>query len=941
MRNLFNPKWLLLINTLPIILVTFLYTSQYNIIKTLLPEESIKLWWMFGGALALMGLFNFMYTVLLIANKKLVPLGYSFVALSVCLPFLYLYGYNSSDILPWDIPNWMVPDSMIVYLGTFLMPTIAYSMALLVIGLTDKYNEKHTAFKNFSFAIAVPLSWYLFSHIVFTVLRPDIPEIGGHIIAVFVIISTVIFLFFLSRGIYLLATKRGGKGWNKYYPFVKVVFAVLLPLLGLAVNNGPLWEFPGGIFGEFSSPWFYGLAIVNGLLICAPNHKSPTYRLTLFIGRSITFSYTFYFFLVFLPYLPLSVVAIAAIGLGFLMLTPLILFIIHGNQLSEDIQFLSATISKKFLGFLALVGFLVIPIVITVTNLKDKYVLNETLDFIYSPDYSKEYNLNKKSITRILETVNGHKENSRNSIMGTKIPYLSTYYNWLVLDNLTLSKNKIATIEKIFFGKNTGNHVRSENLRNKDVNLTNISSSSQFDPEQNAWLSWVDLEITNASGRSIQEYATDINLPVGCWISDYYLYVGDKKEPGILTEKKTALWIFSQIRNQNRDPGLLYYRTGNKVAFRVFPFARDEVRKTGIQFLHKEPISLEFDGRTVQLGTAKEQPVINKTSALNDGVIYLSPAEKKKLPVVERTPYYHFIVDVSKSDHWSSEQVINSVEAFTKNHAFANGASSKISFVNTYTKTQKMGANWQEELLKQPFEGGFYLERAIKTILYEQYKKNSPQYPVLVVVSRDINQAIVEKDFADFALAFPESNQYYVLNETGASILPHSLIQNPKIQLNSTSDLQLSNTVLAWPNAKQPLAYLPNNEEGAIILKSTDLQLDSDQLKEKNWNSALAMRGQFLAQTFQPQRSDQSWVDQVRASFKTRVMHPTTSYIVVENEAQKAMIQKKQKQALAGNKSLDMGDDPQRMSEPGLWLLVVLSGLYLFSRRRKELGNEE
>jgi len=144
-------------------------------------------------------------------------------------------------------------------------------------------------------------------------------------------------------------------------------------------------------------------------------------------------------------------------------------------------------------------------------------------------------------------------------------------------------------------------------------------------------------------------------------------------------------------------------------------------------------------------------------------------------------------------------------------------------------------------------------------------------------------------------------------------------------------------TVRAWPNASQPVAYVANNQEGSIILKTTDLQLDTDQLKEKGWNSALSMNGQYIAQTFRPKQSDRAWLDQVKASFITRVMHPTTSYIVVENEAQKAMILKKQKQALAGNKSLDMGDDPQRMSEPGFWLIFSLMGLFLFFVKRKQI----
>jgi len=127
--------------------------------------------------------------------------------------------------------------------------------------------------------------------------------------------------------------------------------------------------------------------------------------------------------------------------------------------------------------------------------------------------------------------------------------------------------------ENVFFGT-TSFQINRDRIQNENVKITNIASKSTFDKKQNAWKSWIDLEITNTSENTwFSEYATAIDLPEGAWISDYYLFVGKKKEMGILAEKKSAMWVFSNIRNENKDPGILYYQSANKVNFKFFPFS--------------------------------------------------------------------------------------------------------------------------------------------------------------------------------------------------------------------------------------------------------------------------------------------------------------------------------------------------------------------------------
>jgi hypothetical protein len=659
--------------------------------------------------------------------------------------------------------------------------------------------------------------------------------------------------------------------------------------------------------------------------------------LFLFIGRSITFAYTFYLFLVFLPFLPLSIVAIIAIGTGFLMLTPLLLFVIHINELSKDFTYLKEYFSHKLLWVSSLIGILIIPFSITGVYLKDKNVLNETLDYIYTPDFSKKYQIDKSSLQQTLNVVKQHKDNRfSGGIFGTQTPYLSTYFNWLVLDNLTLSDSKINKIENIFFGK-TSFEIRPENIRNDNVEITNISTKSTFDEKQNSWISWIDLEITNKSENNwFSEYATTIDLPIGCWISDYYLYVGERKEMGILAEKKSAMWVFSQIRNENRDPGILYYLTGNKVAFRVFPFAKDEIRKTGIELLHKEPVKLTIDGNIVELGNVKETTIANTQT---DNVIYLSSKQKQNLKQVQRKPYFHFLIDASKSK--SITEITNRIEQLVKtNKPLSKNA--KISFVNSYITTNKFDDNWKQNLQTQNFEGGFYLDRAIKKTLFNSYQKNDNFYPVIVVVTDSIQNAILDKDFSDFKTAFPESNLFFNLKEKG-KLEPHSLTSNPLQTLFDTIPYSFKNTVLEYKYGNDNVSYLSNDNEASLILKNDVFNTSETEIKEKDWETALTMQGMWTSQVLHPETSNKEWLNLVKYSFVSKVMTPLTSYLVVENEAQKAILKKKQEQVLSGNKTLDLGEDAQRMSEPNLIVVLVLFGLTLLyvERRKSKLKNKK
>lgn len=930
MRNLLNPKWLYIVNTAPILLLFFLASGEYNIIKTLLKPEIKELWAIYAITLGVLALLNFSYTTWLVINKKQTSVWYGVVALVGYIAYLYFYMWNAHSLIPWDIPNWMVSDNILLYGGTFLMPTLAFSLFIIIVKVTPGDKSHNTLF-NFFGALAVPILFFLFYHLGMSLWRVIDIGFNEHFFIITFITGTVVFLFFLVRTIYILAIRKG-EALAKYRLAWKIPITIALPLIGLCVNGGAIPVLGekiehGGIFGDFSNPWFFILAILNGILLCLPSLSGRRYRLALFFARAVTFSFTFYFFLVFLPFLPLSVIAIIAIGVGFLMLAPLMLFIVHVRDLYSDYTFLQGSFSKA-IRFTALFGgLLVLPACVTAAYIHDRFTLNEALAHVYEPDYSKAYDIDENSLANTLDLVKVYKDRGAafDFLESRKLPYLTSYFNWIVLDNMTLSDSKMQTIEKIFFGHSNVHVWNNDNGERDDVTISDLKHASKYDPAKQQWESTIDLELTNHQG-DMAEYETTLYLPDGCWINDYYLYVGDRKEKGTLAEKKAATWVYSQITNENRDPGILFYTGGNRVAFKVFPFADKEVRKTGISFIHKEPVKLNIDGRDVQLGEAGVAHAPKVVEANN--TTYIPAAEKAKLKKVKRRPYLHFIVDVSKGE----KKDVESIEASMKKIIAESRYNSQpvVSFGNAYySVTMSEKEDWKDVYARQDFRGGFFAEKAIRKVLYDSYNNTTDSFPVIILVSEFYENAIINKDFSDMKFAFPDNDVFYWSGPKGFKAF--SLMEAPHTPIDSA--VIPHKEVLAWEKGGKVQRYMRNDSLPEITLTG-DVTVKDESIKPHDWQTGLAMQGEYLSQVLHPETTADTWLPQIRHSFASGIMSPHTSYMVVENEAQKAVLKKKQDLVLSGNPSLDIGEETQSMDEPGLIMLLGLFALFLVFRKK-------
>jgi hypothetical protein len=935
MKQLLHPRWILIFGTLPMLCLLAIYAGQYSVINTLLTPESKQLWGMFGISLALLACAHAGLGFYLIINNKKINIYYPLFSIPLNALMLFLYAWNVDKILPFDLPRWMLSDGFELTALSFLTPVLAHAFMAMVILLTPE-DRPHRASRNFLAALAVPVSGYLF---VTVLSRLHLEENGlffkGLLVLLFAT-GTMTFLFFLARWAYLLAMKRQNNGLFSEYPLLwRVPIGLVFPLLGLALNNGLLKLLPVEyVFGNFSSNWFYLLALVNGILFCLPPLDKPGYRLFRFLARCATAPFAFYFFVVFLPFLPFSVVAVIGFGLGFLMLTPLVLFIVQLMDLNDDYKYLSHHFSVQGISVAALFSIALMPGVITATYASDRRVLHVALDYLYAPEQVAGRHVNTRSLAKTLAVLKEHKRPQQNAgIFGNQTPYLSPFFAWMALDNLTVSNAKVDKLEQVFFGAPPTAIASIIEENRKDVILSDVTTSSTYDAETDSWRTWVELEMTNESNMGSMEYENSFELPEGCWISNYYLYIGERKEMGLLAEKKTALWVYSQIKNTRRDPGLLHYLTGRRVALHVFPFSGNEKRRTGIEFVHKEPLELHMDGQAIRLGKdGLQQPPLRFNSAGEGAVSYISTEGKSKLPKVQRSPYFHFIINASNGNNLNKNIIINNLNNFiTKNPNAAKAA--RITLAGTYCETFDVDEGWQEHLQTSAFEGGFFLERALQMALAEAQNNKESRYPVLVVVGDNLNMAILDKDFSDWEFALPEGPFFHLLHDDG-SYETHSLVGNMRDAMPEKLPLTGDNPVLAWPNAQTPFAYLPDDGQPSIALKTLDFGPDD---QASTWQKGLYLQAKTMSHTIKLGSSDAEWKAAMRQSVESGIMTPETSYIALENEAQKAALQRKQKETLKAKQSLDLGEEtPQPMSEPSILLLFLFFGLFVLLQKARQ-----
>jgi hypothetical protein len=209
-------------------------------------------------------------------------------------------------------------------------------------------------------------------------------------------------------------------------------------------------------------------------------------------------------------------------------------------------------------------------------------------------------------------------------------------------------------------------------------------------------------------------------------------------------------------------------------------------------------------------------------------------------------------------------------------------------------------------------------------------------YPVIIVISPDLDNAVLPGLLDNYAFAVPETDYYYEMTASG-ELKAHALFSRSK----NDFFIDKSPQVRVWPAVINPKAFFRDDTHPSLALIPEKLVQSQSGKTTDQWTNGLTMWGLTKQQVFDS-NTEHTWKHLVQLSKQNRILNQNTAFTVLENQAQWEVLKRKEKTALKANKSMDMDEGNQafsQMSEPALSLILV--GLVMVALLRLKLGQTQ
>lgn len=851
--------------------------------------------------------------------------------------YLWLAMSMERDLVPGTVTQWIYTTDRFLYNQfAFAMPALFWGVVRLACARPAKDQRKALAVSAAA-AIGAPVGLFV-AYQVIRALATGHDGIAAVVVVMVVLAGLAMFVGLIRL---LALSLRDLQAWSPTTQRLAiVVFALMMPIAGLLLNRSI--PFPN----DFQAWEVYALTTLNAALLLVASWQHGRRPLLSHGLLCATLPFSLYFFVVFLPFLPLSVLAVIVMGAGFLVLTPTVLLVLHLSLLNKSRQ---APLGARVL--VGVMSFALLPGFFTVRALADKAALNAALDHVYAPTVTPgdiRYPSSRLNLKRALANHRSYKN-------GIYYPLLSDFYAWLVFDNLVLPDDKLVRLENVFIGE-AGTNERGDFLRSgggwgwRSVRDRHRMPSA-IPPPRDVVVDRMEVKTAPADGGATTvtmaltlrnmattnaEYVKLLPLPPGVFVNGFRLHVNGEPVPGRITEKKTALWVYSMIRDvERRDPGLLFYNAPDELELRVFPVVPGVPSVVEVDFLAPtklgKPEEITNDPARVPGWIGERlQPRLAHDER---GVVAAGGLERVALPAVKRPSYAHVIVDRSKDNGFDSDLT----EALRRVRAkFPGAADVRVTLANYETRELASGG---ERLATLPLQGGFLADLAIAQAIRSHAERDLDgrrdggvaPYPVFVVLAKQTK---------------PLAKAEMRLTNAWADLLPrlelHGLAASGTWQALSEPEakdaplLRLGESQRPWVKGRAP-RFNAAGKENALEYWEPDTRtwraVEGVRTMEDSpsWVNAAAL--QMVQQDYErtPGSAGVDLKALVKASRESGVMVASTSYIVVENAAQWRMLEQSERQKLDQNTALNFKEAP---APPVAWLAAGF-GLWCGMRRRR------
>ena len=876
-------------------------------------------------------------------------------ALTIQAGYLWFASVASSAI-PANVAAWIYPPPR------FFFNQFSFAMVPLFVGILHLACVRAGAAAgkaiavNLGLAVGAPIAVFTCFHGL-QAFSPGL-RLPAVVMATVMITFGVTMFIGLVRAL-VLGLRTAQRGGVLTERLAIVVFALAMPLGGLALNRAI--PFPA----DFQAWEVYALTIANAaiLLFASWRHaRSPALSFGLLCGA---LPFSLYFFLVFLPYTPLSVFAVLAAGAGFLVLTPTLLFVLHFYLLNKARQAWRARRGTLPVALVGAACFLILPAAIVGRATADRAALNAALAHVYSPAITGHDIVYSQGVPELRRALRSHRSYKN----GIHTPLLSDFYAWWVFNHLVLSDEKLERLERLFTGavgsRHTldplrhglaGNSVREHtrmpraNPPPRDVFVRELITHTR---PGDAHSRIVTLALTLQNPRpAAGEYIAKLPLPAGVFVGGFRLHIDGVAVPGRVFEKKTALWVYTMIRDtERRDPGLLFYNSPEELELRVYPVPANGASRVEIDFL--------VPGAQAEAGSPPESLVpaavlahIGKRTGSHlasdprGAVLSLDPATQRQLPAVTREPYLHVIVDRSL-EHGYTRELGSALRTLREKFPAARRGRitlahhDVVDLVPQLTALDALAAGRGPGPGRRlPAAGGFALDLALAHALRRHRDLDldragrdgglAPR-PVFVILSAGGTKRALDLELTDHWLDLLPEFELHELTASG-SWITHREPRTAAVPLvrrgDSVRPVHPARAVRFAASANdEPLrAWSPAANAWRPLDRATT------QPPASAWARAVALQLQQQDHSRSPGDAALDLKALVEASRASGILLAGASYIVVENAAQWRMLERSEQQKLTQNAALDFRETP---APPAVWVGVAFAAWLGFRRWRR------